>query len=178
MDSKIPTAFMIVAVSTILLLTAKITMGFFASEGKLVNFISLFFGEALNVVVLSAVPLSLADYCRMAISKAGTGRIHTACRYILKFIKLVFGYLLFLLVFVGYFAFILILLRNHPEDLSSYLLHTYFADELLFMGTISTILFLFTLAGDRNANVSVPIMVMITIVTMVAAGGLIAYFIG
>ncbi|MGO4185340.1 hypothetical protein AB4Z17_29660, partial [Paenibacillus sp. TAF43_2] len=76
LDSKIPIAFMIVAVSTILLLTVKIIMGFFASEDKLVNFISLFFGEALNVVVLSAVPLALADYCRMGISKAGTGRVH------------------------------------------------------------------------------------------------------
>ncbi|MGO4185872.1 hypothetical protein AB4Z17_32580, partial [Paenibacillus sp. TAF43_2] len=100
------------------------------------------------------------------------------CFDVLVFIKLVFGYLLFLLVFVGYFAYFLILLNNHPENLSSYLLHTYFADELLYMGTISTILFLFTLAGDRNANVSVPVMVMLSVVTMLVAAGLIAHLVG
>jgi hypothetical protein len=144
LDQQLPKVFLTVASLTIVLVFIKVV---FQIEHYWVK-------ESLNYVILAAAPLSLADYCRMGISRAGNTPFDIICIWVLKIIQVLFGY-------IGFFVFLIVAgandisaYKHHFNDIQQHLIYVKYEDLLLTLGALSTVLFLFTLSGDKQAKVS------------------------
>jgi|GEM_PF-3483640 len=164
LDQQLPKVFLTVASLAIILVFIKTV---FRMEHDWVN-------ESLTFVILAAAPLSLADYCRMAISRIGTTLVDIIGFWVLKIIQIVFGY-------VGFVVFLIVAGANdirvylhHRDDIQQHLVYIKYEDLLLTLGALSTILFLFTLSGDRGANASAWIWITVAAIVVISLAVILA----
>lgn len=139
-EGVLPIAFLTVASITMLLVVIRTV--FHADH--------FWIKEILNGVILLAVPLSIADFCRMGISKAEDTFWDNLFSNVLIFIQVVGGYLGFITVLVLVVANDIKAVKRYPNAIQEHLVHVKYEDLLVTLGAIATILFLFTLSGDKR----------------------------